>query len=53
MISVWTICMENTTGPCSLVIPDTMYIYELESSIPHNYLAKKKKKKKDMENKIK
>ena len=37
--------MEDATiGRCSLVVLGTMCIYELGSSIPHNYLAKKKKK---------
>ena len=36
---------DATTGPCSLVVLGTMCIYELGGSIPHNYLAKKKKKK--------
>ena len=36
--------MEDATiGRCSLVVLGTMCIYELGSSIPHNYLAKKKK----------
>ena len=29
------------------MVPGTICIFELEGSIPHNYLAKKKKKKKD------